>query len=480
MLDLFEDQESHVAVSTTPAPVAMRSELACIAPRSKEIAPQASYVLPGGPNDVLVVPVSGGADSTALSILLREMFPEAKFKYVFSDTKAEPAELYASLDRLEVYLGQQIERLVPEKGLYELIEDQGGFLPNSSSRWCTRILKGQSIQKWMAELGEGKHIHMFVGIRQDESFRVALTLPNTTTHMPFIDLGWKRKDVFEKLRDTIGIPAFYSFKSRSGCQPCPFMRRSEIVGLYQYDPKGFEKGESYEKLSPVDIVRHQPAPDLSRETGLAKNWLWLPKPKREEGIDGRLGCKSTTLFGEIGIFIGAEFFWDAMPGLPPFVWRQRLVSYSRSLSGIKRQLNSRYQHLLATAEAHDMNEDQVRHQVDFGIFYVEAPASVFDPEGTGTGSYGWHQGESYRQHRHVMGWAERILTGHVLSEQAQRRESLREDTFAWEVCDGSVKALQKVEQPLGRVVGMTLYKATEPDIDDELDERFIACPMCSI
>lgn len=477
-MDLFDDLvDSQVISVDDPVLEATTQAVVC---RNEIVVQERSFVLPQNENDVLVVPVSGGADSTALAILLKELFPEAHFRYVFTDTGAEPAELYENLDRLEAYLGSKIERVLPPRNLYELIDDQGGFLPNSGARWCTRVLKSDSIQKWMKTLGEGIHVHMMVGIRADETFRVALTLPHTTTHMPFINLGWKRTDVFNKLRLTVGIPRFYRVKSRSGCEPCPFQRRQELIGLLQENPSGFKRGESYEKLSPTDLARHQDAPSLSHESGLAPNWLWYPKPNHYRGLEGRVGCKSDTMFGDIGIFLGVEYFTDCFPGDRPFVWQRRVVSFSTSASGIQRQLNTRFEHLLATAEAHDMDEWDVRNRVEFGVFYIEAPADVFDPEGTGAGSFGWHQGESYRQLRHVHGWAERILAGHVLEAQAKKKEDLPEDSWAWEICDGSSKALQKVSAPLGRIVASTLYKPREPDIDDQIDERFITCAMCSI
>lgn len=477
-MDLFDDlAPSQVMEIDDPVLAESAQALVC---RNEAVVREMTFSLPEGDNQVLVVPVSGGADSTALALLLKRMFPDAPFRYVFTDTGAEPDELYENLDRLELELGTRIDRVRPLRNLYQLIEDQGGFLPNSGARWCTRLLKSDSIQAWMKNLGEGIHVHMFVGIRADETFRVALTLPNTTTHMPFIDLGWKRADVFNLLRETVGIPRFYRVRSRSGCIVCPFQRRQELIGLLQENPEGFAIGESYVKLSPQDALRHPVAPSLSQETGLTRNWLWLPMPRPSDVLDGRLGCKTGTMFGDIGIFVGVEYFWDCAPGGKPFTWHRRVVSFSTTLNGMQRQLNTRFEHLLATAEAHDLDEWEVRNRVEFGIFFIEAPADVFDPEGTGPGSFGWHQGESYAMLRHVTSWAERVLAGHVMEFQAMKRDSVPEDSYAWEICDGSVKALAKVENPLGRIVGMTLYKPREPEIDDQVDERFITCAMCSI
>lgn len=45
-----------------------------------------TYALPGNPGDVYVIPVSGGADSTVLAIILRELFPDTQFHLIFSDS----------------------------------------------------------------------------------------------------------------------------------------------------------------------------------------------------------------------------------------------------------------------------------------------------------------------------------------------------------------------------------------------------------
>lgn len=99
-------------------------------------SPQA-FVIPGNPSsDEYLVPVSGGADSSALAILLKELAPTIPFRYVFTDTGAEEQETLEMLDRLERWLGKPIERL-KSRGLFELIEDYNGFLPSPRDRWCS-------------------------------------------------------------------------------------------------------------------------------------------------------------------------------------------------------------------------------------------------------------------------------------------------------------------------------------------------------
>ena len=445
-----------------------------------EACQRAKYELPGNlETDVYIIPVSGGADSTSLAILLHRMFPEVDFKLVFTDTGAEDPEIYECLDKLEAYIQRPIDRVLPERDMWQLLKDYGNYLPSSQARWCTRLTKAEPFKKWLTQF-DGTQKWVFVGIRADESTRVAFTLDEAGTEMPFINLGWRRQDVFQLLKETIGIPRFYSRRSRSGCSFCPFQRRQELVGLLQETPEEFLKGAACEKLSPVDQERHPNVPDFSLESGIAGNWLSLPQPTDDDVIEGRLGQKEQTLFGEVGVFVGAEFFTDAMPGEQPFVWKQRIVSYSNSLSGIKRQLNTRYEHLLSSAEAHDMDDWDIRHKVKFAVYYIEADSALFDPQGTGDGSYTWHSGESYRQIAHVVGWASRVLSAHDVQITAAQLDKSNPLSWLYEQAQSSQKALEQVKSELGRLVAMQWYQAKEPEIDDQLDERFIACAMCSL
>lgn len=441
---------------------------------------KAKYKLPGDVSkDAYILPVSGGADSTYLAILLIQMFPEAPWKLVFTDTGEEHGDILTQLDRLEVYLGRKIERLGDET-LFGLVERWGGFLPSPNARYCTSELKAKPFKAWLKQF-DGQKKWMFVGIRSDERQRLAFTLPDAETEMPYIDMGVVREDVYKGLSETIGIPRMYEVRTRSGCWSCPFQARSERVGLLQQHPIQFYRAGKVEKLGSRDLQRQEPAPKLSAETGVTENWLSLPKPKEGAKIEGRRPSKEVGLFGDRGIYVAAEFFEDSFCGIDPFVWHQRVVTYSPTLAGVQKQLQNRYEHLLSTAEVYDMTPDDVRHQVKFAVYYIEAPADVLDLDGPEANSYTWHQGESYRQLSHVVSWATRVLHAHTMAEEASTVDKVSPISFAYEVADGSVKALQKVKAPTGQVAAMGWHKCHEPVEDDsEIDESQIACPMCTI
>ena len=67
-----------------------------------------------------VLGVSGGKDSSALAIYMRDKVPE--MEYVFCDTGKELPETYEYLDRLEAFLGKKIERLNEKLGFDDWVE----------------------------------------------------------------------------------------------------------------------------------------------------------------------------------------------------------------------------------------------------------------------------------------------------------------------------------------------------------------------
>ncbi len=438
------------------------------------------YTLPGNvETDEYILPVSGGADSTALAIILHKLYPTISWRMCFTDTGAEESNILETLDLLESFLGKKIERLTGGETLFSLIDKWNGFLPSSQQRYCTNHLKRSPFEAWLKQF-KGTQKHMFIGIRSDEKDRLAFAIDEAETHMPMIEMLVVRSDVFEILSATIGIPSMYKRRTRSGCYTCPFQRKSELAFLLQERPIEFHRGARYEKLVGADESRQLPAPSLSIETGIAGNWLGLPFPREGEVITGKLGVRGESVFGDQGVWIGAEAFFDGMPGMGEFVYHQRVVSYSTSLAGIKRQLQDRYTHLLRTSEVYQLSPDEVRAQARFCIFFVEAPADILDIAGPGAGSYTWHHGFSYKQMEHILTWGTRILNATAMEEEARAGQNARETSWVWENAQSSRQGLAKVTHEMGRVVCRGWFAPKEPVESEDLDERTTACPMCQI
>jgi hypothetical protein len=116
-----------------------------------------------------VMGISGGKDSAALAIYLKDKYPNLEIDYYFCDTGKELEETYALIKNLEGYLGKTITRLEAAKNSHKdpfdhYLELYGGYLPSSNARWCTKKLKLEPFEKFIGN----EPVISYVGIRGDE------------------------------------------------------------------------------------------------------------------------------------------------------------------------------------------------------------------------------------------------------------------------------------------------------------------------
>lgn len=147
-----------MGANVSPVEIESSQTFAVIGRKQALISPflKGEFELPGNPkNDLYIVPVSGGADSSALAITMSVLYPHIPFRFVFTDTLAETRDLYENMVAIEKFLGIEITRLIPENGgLYGLIESYGGFLPSMRARWCTRDLKLKPYEAYIEQIRE--------------------------------------------------------------------------------------------------------------------------------------------------------------------------------------------------------------------------------------------------------------------------------------------------------------------------------------
>ncbi|MCA8914672.1 MAG: phosphoadenosine phosphosulfate reductase family protein [Planctomycetes bacterium] len=212
-----------------------------------------------------IVSVSGGKDSAALAIYMRQRYPDLPVEYVFCDTHNELPETDDFIARLEAVLGRQVTRVSAldvlniraKKGrnAFEIYLNElyGGFLPNPRSRWCTRVLKIEPFERYV---GSGS-AYSYIGIRADEDRDgyqtgkkppVFSQKPNIMPVYPFRDDGIDLQGVKRILEDSgLGLPSYYDWRSRSGCYFCFYQQIGEWQGLKREHPDLFEKAKSFEK-----------------------------------------------------------------------------------------------------------------------------------------------------------------------------------------------------------------------------------------
>ena len=193
-----------------------------------------------------VLGISGGKDSAALAIYMRDRVPQ--MEYFFCDTDKELPETYDYLARLEAYLGKPIARLNASRGFDHWLKVYGNYLPSQRMRWCTRQLKIKPFEEWLGE----DEVISYVGIRADEDREGYIsTKPNIKAVFPFKEDGLIKEDVFRILEESgVGVPDYYQWRTRSGCYFCFFQRNIEWVGLKERHPELYEQAKAYEKPGP--------------------------------------------------------------------------------------------------------------------------------------------------------------------------------------------------------------------------------------
>jgi 3'-phosphoadenosine 5'-phosphosulfate sulfotransferase (PAPS reductase)/FAD synthetase len=113
--------------------------------------------------------ISGGKDSAALAIYMKNNYPHLDIEYYTCDTGKELEETYQLIENLEIYLGKKITLLKAAEGSDEdpfdhFLKMYGGYLPSSNSRWCTKKLKLDPFEKFVGD----DPVISYVGIRGDE------------------------------------------------------------------------------------------------------------------------------------------------------------------------------------------------------------------------------------------------------------------------------------------------------------------------
>lgn len=190
-----------------------------------------------------ILSLSGGKDSAALAVYMRDRVPE--MEYIFHDTDKELPETYEYLVRLEAHLGKKIHKTRPDYSFDKWLEVYGGMIPSNHRRWCTRMLKLKPFEDYV---GDDPVIN-YVGLRADEDREGYIShKSNIKTVYPFREDSLVRADIIRILEESgLGLPTFTKWgRTRSGCYFCFYQQKIEWVRLRETHPDLFEKAKEYE------------------------------------------------------------------------------------------------------------------------------------------------------------------------------------------------------------------------------------------
>ena len=168
-----------------------------------------------------ILGLSGGKDSAALAIFMKQERPEIDIEYFFTDTGHELPEVYTFLDKLESVLQISIERLKPDIGKTNEKRNEAyaegnskqltpfkywhvrnnHFLPSFKSRWCTVNMKLKPFEKWIQPtLKAGGSVTSYIAIRADENREgYRPSNENVKVQFPFAEAGIDKQGVINLL-----------------------------------------------------------------------------------------------------------------------------------------------------------------------------------------------------------------------------------------------------------------------------------------
>lgn len=187
------------------------------------------------------VAVSGGADSTALALLLWERGED--FELCFADTGAEFIESYWILSRLANTVRKPLN-VVSNGTFYQHLVNFNYFIPGPMARWCTGELKRKPQERFYKTM-EAERV--YVGIRADEPNRIDNQKHfNVINDYPLATMGYGKREVKEICKKYDLLNPIYEWRTNVSCFCCFFQRKKDWRGLLLYYPSLYRLAEEWE------------------------------------------------------------------------------------------------------------------------------------------------------------------------------------------------------------------------------------------
>ncbi len=253
----------------------------------------------------VVVSVSGGKDSTAMALWIKEQLLEETnpVYYCYADTGWEHPEVYEYLDAvLEPLLGDRFHRVKSEKypgGMADLVKKKGAFA-SRKMRFCTDELKKKPIRDFIRKVNadHGCLSYNAVGIRAAESKARSAMLewePGSMLGAKLCEWTWRplitwTVDQVVEIHTRHKVPPCGLYlkdslpSQRIGCWPCIMSVKQEIRAVALTTP------EKIDEIRELEDAVAERATERLANRGETFDSLGLVKPTFFQAKDGSGEC----------------------------------------------------------------------------------------------------------------------------------------------------------------------------------------------
>lgn len=197
---------------------------------------------------------SGGKDSTAMVLELIKR-QEPLDEVLFCDTYKEFPAMYKHISKVKRIVEKSgikfTELRSPESFDYLMFEHQpkrrtdkyeglkGYSWPYSRSRWCTRALKVNVINRHIKNYQKDYNVLQYVGLAADELYRLEREGNKRKDHIhPLVKWGWDEEKCLNYCYDNgFNWDGLYKLFKRVSCWCCPMQPLEELRNLRTHFPE---------------------------------------------------------------------------------------------------------------------------------------------------------------------------------------------------------------------------------------------------
>ncbi|MBD0788144.1 phosphoadenosine phosphosulfate reductase family protein [Vibrio sp. Y2-5] len=465
------------------------------------------YELPKFPGKkvFIIVPLSGGIDSFSVAYVMLALFPNEPLTFLHADTGTEKYGTKEAFDQFEAITGRKVLKLIPKDDMLTMIANsgsKGNYLPSRTARTCTQKMKTLPFERVYDQLikmhGPDTVFLNLVGIRADEPTRTGIEWKNkqVATSFPLQALGLVKQDVNQIIDSIHGsLPMYYYNHSRSGCQICIYSRKSELIDSWVKAPELVSRAADLEEVPQATLKVYNALPKtISEITGIARNWMRFYRPSRLGYEDAEFehfrGKKTKFVNGQVDLFgadrskivyLAVEYEYASETFgfcAEPFVYFERIITFSNTLGGIKTAMKKFWLHRLNTRSLHGaFSEDDMKNKRQLQILEVEVYNYDMEIPPKPEGVFTWTATQiPIYAIRKAMAVFEHILLTEGFHQQARsNKPSERKD---------AINALSKIAQDkcYGRILSSMKYDPLpHSELIDDFDivDEPVACLACS-